>query len=92
MKSANRAGKPISMCGQMCGNPLYTMLLLGLGLRSLSVTPAAVPEDRTVPGSRDAVAIALTGMPFAVLAVAVLGALGSAGEYGTLSLIYDRVR
>ncbi|WP_026403950.1 ABC transporter permease [Actinomadura rifamycini] len=45
--------------------------------------PAAVPEDGTVPDSRDAVAVALTGMPFAVLAVAVLGALGSAGEYGT---------
>jgi len=48
VKSANRAGKPISMCGQMCGNPLYTMLLLGIGLRSLSVTPAAVPEVKRV--------------------------------------------
>jgi phosphoenolpyruvate-protein phosphotransferase (PTS system enzyme I) len=42
--AANKGGKPISMCGQMCGNPLYTMLLLGLGLRSFSVTPSAVPE------------------------------------------------
>jgi phosphoenolpyruvate-protein phosphotransferase (PTS system enzyme I) len=39
---------PISMCGQMCGNPLYTMLLLGLGLRSLSLTPAAIPEIKQV--------------------------------------------
>ena len=39
---------PISMCGQMCGNPIYTMLLLGLGLRSLSVTPAAIPEIKQV--------------------------------------------
>jgi len=39
---------PISMCGQMSGNPLYTMLLLGLGLRSLSVTPAALPEIKQV--------------------------------------------
>jgi phosphotransferase system enzyme I (PtsI) len=39
---------PISMCGQMCGSPLYTMLLLGLGLRSLSVTPAAIPEIKQV--------------------------------------------
>ncbi len=39
---------PISMCGQMCGNPLYTMLLLGMGLRSLSVTPAAIPEIKQV--------------------------------------------
>jgi len=46
--TANQAGKPISMCGQMCGDPTYTMLLLGLGLRSLSVTPAAVPEVKRV--------------------------------------------
>jgi phosphotransferase system enzyme I (PtsI) len=39
---------PISMCGQMCGSPLYTMLLLGIGLRSLSVTPAAIPEIKQV--------------------------------------------
>ena len=32
----------------MSGNPLYTMLLLGIGLRSLSVTPAAVPEIKRV--------------------------------------------
>ncbi len=42
--TANAAGKPISMCGQMSGTPLYTMLLLGLGLRSLSVTPTAALE------------------------------------------------
>jgi phosphotransferase system enzyme I (PtsI) len=48
VKSATKAGRPISMCGQMCGNPLYTMLLLGIGLRSLSVTPAAVPEIKRV--------------------------------------------
>ena len=46
--AANKAGKPISMCGQMCGDPMYTMLLLGLGLRTLSVTPGAVPEIKRV--------------------------------------------
>ncbi|MEM6331624.1 MAG: phosphoenolpyruvate--protein phosphotransferase [Planctomycetota bacterium] len=46
--TADARGKPISMCGQMSGNPLYTMLLLGLGLRSLSATPAAVPEVKRV--------------------------------------------
>lgn len=39
---------PINMCGQMSGNPLYTMMLLGMGLRSFSVTPAAVPEIKRV--------------------------------------------
>ena len=46
--TANAHRVPISMCGQMCGNPLYTMLLLGMGLRSLSVTPAAIPEIKRV--------------------------------------------
>ncbi|MCA9237001.1 MAG: phosphoenolpyruvate--protein phosphotransferase [Planctomycetales bacterium] len=48
INSANKAGVPISMCGQMCGSPMYTMLLLGLGLRSMSVTPSAVPEIKRV--------------------------------------------
>jgi phosphotransferase system enzyme I (PtsI) len=48
VRAARAADVPISMCGQMCGNPMYTMLLLGMGLRSLSVTPAAIPEIKQV--------------------------------------------
>lgn len=48
VRAATQANVPISMCGQMCGNPLYTMFLLGMGLRSLSVTPAAIPEIKQV--------------------------------------------
>jgi phosphotransferase system enzyme I (PtsI) len=48
VRTAHNFEVPISMCGQMCGNPLYTMLLLGIGLRSLSVTPAAIPEIKQV--------------------------------------------
>ncbi len=48
VRTAKKFEVPISMCGQMCGNPLYTMLLLGIGLRSLSVTPAAIPEIKQV--------------------------------------------
>ena len=31
VETANEHDVPISMCGQMCGNPLYTMLLVGHG-------------------------------------------------------------
>ncbi len=48
LTTANQHNIPISMCGQMSGNPMYTMLLLGMGLRSFSVTPAAVPEVKRV--------------------------------------------
>lgn len=36
------------LCGQMCASPHYAMLLVGLGLRSLSVPPSAVPEIKAV--------------------------------------------
>lgn len=39
---------PVSLCGQMSGSPTYTMLLLGLGLRSLSVPPSAVYEIKKI--------------------------------------------
>ncbi len=39
---------PVNVCGQMSGNTLYTMLLLGLGLRRLSVTPSSIPEVKKV--------------------------------------------
>lgn len=41
-------GKPVNVCGQMSGSPPYTMLLLGLGLRQLSVTPSAIPEIKKI--------------------------------------------
>jgi phosphotransferase system enzyme I (PtsI) len=45
---ADRKGVPVNMCGQMSGNPVYTMLLLGLGLRRFSVAPSAIPELKNV--------------------------------------------
>ncbi len=39
---------PVNMCGQMSGNPTYTMLLLGMGLRQFSVTPSAIPEIKKI--------------------------------------------
>ena len=39
-----RLRKPISICGEMAGNPKLTPLLLGLGLRSFSMNASAVPR------------------------------------------------
>lgn len=41
-----KMGTDCSLCGEMAGQPLYTMLLLGLGLRNLSMAPANVPENK----------------------------------------------
>lgn len=39
---------PVNLCGQMCGNPLFSMLLIGLGLRSMSVRPSALLEIKQI--------------------------------------------
>jgi len=38
--ACNAAGKPVSICGEMAGDPVMTRLLLGLGLRRFSMHPA----------------------------------------------------
>jgi phosphoenolpyruvate-protein phosphotransferase (PTS system enzyme I) len=48
IQAAGRRNVPINMCGQMSGSPLYTMLLLGLGLRRFSATPSAIPELKNI--------------------------------------------
>jgi phosphotransferase system enzyme I (PtsI) len=48
VQAANRKAIPVNLCGQMSGSPSYTMLLLGLGLRQLSVTPSVLPEIKKV--------------------------------------------
>jgi phosphotransferase system enzyme I (PtsP) len=39
---------PISLCGEMAGNPLDAMALIGLGFRNLSMTPSAVGPVKTM--------------------------------------------
>jgi phosphotransferase system enzyme I (PtsI) len=45
---ANAAGKDVSVCGEMAGDPAFTELLLGLGLRSFSMHPSQIASVKQV--------------------------------------------
>ncbi|MGB4468632.1 MAG: phosphoenolpyruvate--protein phosphotransferase [Azovibrio sp.] len=44
ISSAEKAGVPISVCGEMAGAPKFTRLLLGMGLRTFSMHPSQILE------------------------------------------------
>jgi phosphoenolpyruvate-protein phosphotransferase (PTS system enzyme I) len=44
IEAALRRGMPISICGEMAGEPRFAALLLGLGLRNLSMAPRNIPR------------------------------------------------
>ncbi|MDB4982477.1 MAG: phosphoenolpyruvate--protein phosphotransferase [Myxococcales bacterium] len=45
---ATRVGKPVAMCGDMAGDPLFVWVLLGLGLRNLSMAPRQIPVVKSI--------------------------------------------
>jgi len=57
--AGHRAGIPVGVCGEMAGEPLYAVLLVGMGLEEFSVSPYLVPEIKTIlrattyPDARD---------------------------------------
>ncbi len=48
VQAAKRAGRRVSMCGEMAADPLCTLLLLGMGLDELSMEPFFVPVIKRV--------------------------------------------
>ncbi len=46
--AADQAGIEVCVCGEMAAEPLYTIVLLGLGLRELSMNPASIPRVKRV--------------------------------------------
>lgn len=43
-----KKGTWVGMCGEMAGNPLATLILLGLGIDELSVSPIVLPEIKNI--------------------------------------------
>jgi phosphotransferase system enzyme I (PtsI) len=48
VEAANRCGKPVAMCGDMAGDPRFCWVLLGLGLRALSMAPRQIPIVKSI--------------------------------------------
>jgi phosphotransferase system enzyme I (PtsI) len=59
IRAGRRAGIPVSLCGEMAGDPRYTRLLLGLGLTEFSMHPSNLLEVKRA--IQDSDISALTG-------------------------------
>jgi phosphotransferase system enzyme I (PtsI) len=44
VEEGHKAGIEVAMCGEMAGEPVYTMVLLGLGLDELSMNALVIPR------------------------------------------------
>jgi phosphotransferase system, enzyme I, PtsP len=54
----DEAGVPLSMCGEMAGNPVEAMALIALGFRTLSMAATAIGPVKTMIRGLDAAAVA----------------------------------
>jgi phosphotransferase system enzyme I (PtsI) len=79
--TANRLGVPVSVCGEMAGDPKLARLLLGLGLRQFSMHPAQLLAVKYEVLRSDASACE-------ALAKKIL----SAGEPDRIRVLVDRMR
>jgi len=48
IQDAHKAQIDLSVCGEMASEPEYIMLLLGMGVRTISLTPPMIPEIKQI--------------------------------------------
>jgi phosphotransferase system enzyme I (PtsP) len=60
VRTADNAGLPVTLCGEMAGNPLAAMALIGLGYRSLSMSAAAIGPVKAMTHALPVAALAET--------------------------------
>ena len=48
VKQAHKRGKKVSVCGEMAGDPAAALLLVGMGIDSLSMNAASLPRVKSV--------------------------------------------
>jgi len=47
-KAARQAGRPVSICGEMAGDPISVLLLIALGFNTLSMNARILPRIKWV--------------------------------------------
>jgi phosphotransferase system enzyme I (PtsI) len=53
VEAARAAGRPIGVCGEMAGDPLFTLVLVGLGVDELSMNGASIPLVKRILRATD---------------------------------------
>jgi phosphotransferase system enzyme I (PtsI) len=48
VRSGHEAGIPVAICGEMAAEPVYAVVLLGLGLDEFSMNPVSIPKVKKV--------------------------------------------
>ncbi len=48
IRKGTERGVEVAVCGEICGEANYTLLLLGMGLRELSLAPSLIPQIKKV--------------------------------------------
>ena len=48
VRAAHTQGIPVAMCGEMAGEPIYTQLLIGMGIDSLSMNAVSLPRVKKI--------------------------------------------
>ncbi|MFI6368564.1 phosphoenolpyruvate--protein phosphotransferase [Nocardia sp. NPDC050630] len=80
--AGHAVGKPVAVCGEAASDPELAPVLVGLGVRSLSMAPSAIPAVRTallrypIEALEDAAALALGAEDGSLARSAALSRLG----------------
>jgi len=88
VRAGSSRKRPVFVCGAMASDPLAAILLVGMGLRELSMESAAIPEIREVIGSvtvaeaEEAAQLALSGETARDIERALLVKFGDRLEVG----------
>lgn len=78
------AGKPISLCGELAGNPIASVVLVGMGMRKLSMNPDAIPRVKKLLCS-----ISVEQAQQAACQVCALGTEQEVRDYLETSFVYE---